>query len=188
MHDFRDVLRVLRAGCRSRRAGKVRDSRRRMERHAPTACVPRPPGPSNLYGLISMSVGGVAVVGVFEDDDVFAAGVGTGEAQGEFVGFAAGVDEIADAQGFRQKLREALGITVHVVVEVARVGVEQGDLLLHGANDARMAVADERHVVVNVEIGAAGVVVEELLPTADNFERMLIGDAEIFSEQLAACG
>ncbi len=42
--------------------------------------------------------GGVAVVGVFEDDHVFAAGVCAGQAQREFVRFAAGIHEIADAQ------------------------------------------------------------------------------------------
>ncbi len=82
--------------------------------------------------------------------------------------------------------REALGVAVHVVVEVARVGVEESDLLLDGAHDARVAVPDERHVVIDVEKGAARVVVEVLHPSAHNFQRLLIRNAEIFSEQLAA--
>jgi len=42
--------------------------------------------------------GGVAVIGVFEDDNVFAIGVSTSQAKGEFIGFAAGVEEVADLQ------------------------------------------------------------------------------------------
>ena len=39
------------------------------------------------------------MVGVFENDDVFAAGVSAREAEGELVGFAAGIDEEADVRG-----------------------------------------------------------------------------------------
>ncbi len=56
------------------------------------------------------------VVCVFEDDDILAGGVRAGQAQRKLVRFAAGVHEIADAQRLRQKTREALGVTVHVVV------------------------------------------------------------------------
>ena len=41
--------------------------------------------------------GGVAMIGMIEDEDVFAMGVGTGEAKSEFIGFAAGVEEIANS-------------------------------------------------------------------------------------------
>ena len=47
--------------------------------------------------------GCVAVIGVFEDDHVFAAGVGARKAKRQFVRFAAGIHEIADAQRLRQR-------------------------------------------------------------------------------------
>lgn len=53
-------------------------------------------GPTELVRADVNECVGVAVVGMFEDDDIFTAGVGAGEAKGEFVGFAAGVKEIRD--------------------------------------------------------------------------------------------
>ena len=132
--------------------------------------------------------GRVAVVGVFEDDNVFAAGMGAGQAQSEFVGFAAGIHEVADAQWIRQKTREPLGVADDVVVQIASVGVEESDLILDGTNHTRVAVADERDVVVDVEKSAAGIVVEVLHPAAHNFERLVVRDAEIPSEKSAAGG
>ncbi len=113
--------------------------------------------------------GGVAVVGVFEDEEVFALGVSAGEAEGEFVGFAAGVDEEADAQSFGKKRGESSGVSVDGVVEIASVGVEESELLLCGGGYVRVVVADERDVVVEVEKFAAGVVEEVLHPATNYF-------------------
>ena len=71
-------------------------------------------------------------------------------------------------------------------MEIAGVGVEKSDLLLHSPHDARVAVADERDVVVDVKKGAAGVVEKELFPSANNFEWVLIRNTEIFSKEFAA--
>ena len=75
------------------------------------------------------------------------------DAEGEFIGFAAGIDEVADAERLRKERSEALGVTIGVVVEIAGVGVEDGELVLDGANDAWMGVADERNIIVDVEEG-----------------------------------
>ena len=131
---------------------------------------------------------GVAVVGVLEDDHVFAAGVGAGQAQGQLVGLAAGVHEEADAQGLGQEVRQPLGVAVDVVVEVARVGVEQRDLALHRADHARVAVPHEGHVVVDVEEGAAGLVVEEGPEAAHDLEGPAVREAQAGAQPLAAGG
>jgi hypothetical protein len=120
---------------------------------------------------------GVAVVGVLEDQNILAAGVRAGDAEREFVGLAAGIDEVADAEWRGEKRSEALGITIGVVVEIARVGVEDAELILDGANDASMRVSDEGNIIVDVEESAAGVVEEILLPAANDFQRMGVGDA-----------
>ena len=73
-------------------------------------------------------------------------------------------------------------------MEIAGVGVEDGELVLDGANDARMGVADERNIIVDVEEGPAGVVKEILLPATNDFQGMGVGDAEIFAEEGAASG
>src|ERR1700675_908385 len=123
------------------------------------------------------------MVRVFEDDHIFAARVCSGQPQRQLVRLAAGVDKKTDAQRIRQKTREALSVAVHVVVEIARIGVEERELLLHGLDHARMTMTNERDVVVNVEKGAARVVVKVLHPSADNFEWVLIRNAEILAEQ-----
>ncbi len=73
-------------------------------------------------------------------------------------------------------------------MEIARVGVEESELLLHRSDDARVRVADKRNVVVDVEEGAAGVVVKILAPASNDLERMAVGNAEIPAEELLSGG
>jgi len=114
--------------------------------------------------------------------------VRAGHAERKFIGFATGVDEVADAERCGKERSEALGVTIGVVVEIAGVGVEDGELVLDGANDARMGVADERNIIVDVEERPAGVVKEIFLPAANDFQGTGVGDAEIFAEEGAAIG
>ena len=131
---------------------------------------------------------GVAMVGVLQDQDIFTASVSASDAESEFVGFATGIDEIADAERRGKERSEALGVTIGVVVEIARVGVEDGELVLYGANDTRMRVADEGDIIVDVEKSAASVVEEILLRAANDFQGMSVGDAQISAEEGAAGG
>ena len=105
--------------------------------------------------------------------------------QRQFIGLAARVDEVADAQRLWQQPRQPFGITVHIVVQVARVGVEQRKLLLHGFDDARVTVPHQRHVVEDVEVRPPRIVIEILHPPAHDFQRTLVGDADVFSQQRA---
>ncbi len=57
---------------------------------------------------------------------------------------------------------------------------------MHCLHYARVAVAHEGHVVVNVEEGAACVVVKILHPSAHDFQRLMVRNGEIFPEQVAA--
>ena len=129
---------------------------------------------------------GVAVVGVLEHDDVLAARERAREPQGQLVGLAAGVDEERDLQGLGQERGEPLRVAHDVLVEVARVGVEQRDLLLRGPHDAGVGVSHQRHVVVAVEVGATGIVVQVLAPSPDDLERTAIGEAQVGAEAGAA--
>ncbi len=49
-------------------------------------------------------------------------------------------------------------------------------------------MSHERHVVVNVKIRSPRVVIQMLHPPANDFQRALIRDAEVFPQQGAACG
>ena len=54
------------------------------------------------------------------------------------------------------------GYLNHSVVEVARVGVELGELVLRRLDDLGMAVPDMRHVVDAVQVGPAALIVHVL--------------------------
>jgi len=71
-------------------------------------------------------------------------------------------------------------------VEIASVGVEERELLLGSSDDARMRMANKGDVVVHIEIGAAGFVVEILTPASNDFRRMVVGNAEIGTEKVFA--
>jgi hypothetical protein len=128
------------------------------------------------------------MIGVLKDEDIFAAGVCASESEGEFVGLGAGVDEIADAERRGEQRGEALRVAVGIVVEIASIGVEDGDLVLHRVNHTRMRVTHEGNVIVDVQESAAGVIEQILTPATNDFERVSVGDSEIFSEEGAARG
>src|SRR5215469_17321739 len=69
--------------------------------------------------------GGIAVISMFEDDYILATRVRASHPQCKFVGLAAGVHKKADAQRLGQEPRQPLGVEVNIVVEIARVGIEQ---------------------------------------------------------------
>ena len=129
---------------------------------------------------------GVSVIRVLEDDDVFAAGMRAGQAQREFVGFAAGIHDEADAQRLRHAAGEPLRVAHYVVVQIARVGVEQRRAALARHALPWMAMADQRHIVVDVEVRAPGVVVQILHPSANDLQRLAIRNAEIARRALRA--
>src|SRR6266478_5289466 len=124
----------------------------------------------------------VTVVGVLQNDNVLAAGMGTGKPKRQFIGLAAGIYEEADAQRFREQSRQAFGIAIDVVVQIASVGIEQRKLFLRGFDDARMTVPDKRNVVVHVEIRAARVVIEMLHPAPLDLQWTLVRDAQVFAK------
>src|SRR6266849_3427476 len=131
---------------------------------------------------------GVAVVGVLQNDDVFSSRMRAREAQSQLISLAPGIHKKTNAQRVGKQPRQPLGVAVDVVVKIARVRVQQRKLRLRRLDHARVAVPYERHVVVNVEIRTPRIVIQILHPSANNFQRALIRDAEVFSQQGAARG
>ena len=119
----------------------------------------------------------MAVIGVFQHNDVFPAGMRARQPQGQFIGLAAGIHKKTNAKRLGEQPRKPLGVTVHVVVQIPRVGVEQRKLRLRRLNHARVAVPHQRHIVVDVEIRSPRVVIQILHPAAHDFQRALIRDA-----------
>jgi hypothetical protein len=132
--------------------------------------------------------GGMPVIGGVEHDHVALAGVRARQPQRQLVRLAGGVDEEAHAQRRRQQRAEAFGIAHDVVVQIAGVGVEQGQLRLCCPHHARVAVAHMRHVVVHIEKRAAAVIIQVLLPAAHDLERPAVRDAQVAADARLACG
>ena len=146
----------------------------------------RPAGAVVFVGADVDQRGGVAVIGGLQHDHVTLAGEGPRQAQRQFVGLAARVDEVTHAQRLWQKGGQLFGIAGDVIVQVARVGVEHAHLPLRRRHHARVVVSHVRHVVVRVQVLAALVVEQVLFPAAHDLERILIRDGQVTSQPLAA--
>ena len=121
-----------------------------------------------------------------QHDDVAGARVRAGEPQRQLVGLAAGTHEVAHAQRGRERAGQTLRVRRQRVVQVSRVRVQDAQLVRRRAHDARMAVADVRHVVVRIEVLPARRVEEQLPPSAHDLERLSIPDAEVTTDSCAA--
>jgi hypothetical protein len=80
--------------------------------------------------------------------------VGPGQSQGQVVRLAAGVDEEDHAERVGKQSGKAAGVLDDRRVKIASVGVQDAGLLAQRGSDARMAVADVRHVVHEIEVPA----------------------------------
>ena len=125
---------------------------------------------------------GMAVIGRIQHDQMFVAGVCARQPQCQLIRLAGRVENEADAQRLGHQRRQPLGVARQVVVQVARVGVEQRQLRLGGVHHARVAVADNRHIVVHVEKRAPSFVIQILHPAAHKLERLLIRDAQVAAD------
>ena len=101
-----------------------------------------------------------------------------GESDRQFVGLAPRVGEIAHLERFGEGCRKASGVLDEALVEIPGVGVEYCHLFPDGADYLRVRVPDMRHVVDRVEEPEPIVVVEVLLPAANDGERSSVGDAQ----------
>ena len=115
--------------------------------------------------------GRVAVVCAVDAVDVLARGVVAREAQGEVVGLRAAVHEEACRQRVRHRRRQLLRQPHDVVMQVAAVGIELAELDARGCDDARVAMADVAHVVDEVQVLLARLVVQELTAAVLQLQR-----------------
>ena len=110
------------------------------------------------------------------------------QAQRQIARLAAGIDEEADAQRFRQRGAEAFRVLRDVGVQIPRVGVEHRHLFLPGPHHARMAVPHMGHVVNRVEVFASVRVIQVLALAADDVQGAAVGEAQIRAEVLLPDG
>ena len=73
-------------------------------------------------------------------------------------------------------------------MQVAGVGVQYPHLRLARLHDVRMAMPHMRHIVIGIDIAAAIGIPEVLHRTADNVQRIFVGNTQVPAEQRAALG
>ena len=131
---------------------------------------------------------GVAVVGRIHHDQVALARVRARKSQRQLVRFAARGSEVADTQCVRHQRRQRFGVLRQLLLQIARVRVEQRQLFAHRANDSRVAVPDVRDVVVAIDITMPRIVVQILLPAAHDVQRRrTVRDAQVATDVRLAC-
>jgi hypothetical protein len=117
---------------------------------------------------------GQPVVGVGSDDRASPPGGRTGDPPGKVVGLASGVHDQDRIEFRRQGGFEPLGEFDDRLVQVATVSRQKPLLLRHRAHDPRVAVADDGHVVVAIEITPVIGVVQPYAVAPDQMHRLLI--------------
>src|SRR5581483_4582745 len=108
--------------------------------------------------------------------------------QRELVGFARRAQDVADAKWRRQRRDQTLGVLRQPIAQVARVRVQDRHLLGGGLHDTWVGVANVWDVVVRVQILATDIVVQVLLSTTYDLERIGVSDAEVAADQLSTGG
>ena len=121
--------------------------------------------------------GGVAVVGRLQHNQITMASVGASQPQRQFIGLAAGVDEKADLQRSGQGGTQQLGVSIHEIVQIAGVGIQQGHLFAGRAHYLGMTVANVGHVVIGINVAASIVFKKVLHPAAHDLYGLAVGDA-----------
>jgi hypothetical protein len=71
-------------------------------------------------------------------------------------------------------------------MQVARIRVEHGHLLLSGPDNTRMTMSHVRNVVVSIQVLSPCFVKQILPPAANDFDRIAITDAQVAANALTA--
>ena len=95
------------------------------------------------------------MIGGLGNDHALAAGGDLGDTKGEIVGLAAGADEGDLTDRLRKSREQSVGVSVHDVIEIARVDVENARLARDCLRDAGMTMPDRGDIIVYVQIAAA---------------------------------
>ncbi len=137
-------------------------------------------GPGPTPPLLRRQVGDRvrdAVVGEVGRDPAVDTRDGAGDPPGDVVRLRARVDEHHDVQRAAGRGGEPLGDLERRLVEVAHVRVQASSLADDRLDDPRMPVADDRDVVVRVEVAAAVGVDQPRAVAADEVQRLAVEEA-----------
>ena len=160
---FRARLRVIIAEAPAIGIGKLGD--RHPVRRA---------GPARPVEFIRTDVDGagcMAVIGVVLDDHPATAAMGACQTQRQLVRLRPRGDEIAMRQMRRQFGAKRVGEPHLQWMDIAGVGVQKPALAFDHGGDPRMCMADMRHVVIGIKVGAPMLVIQIMPPAAQNLQR-----------------
>ena len=92
------------------------------------------------------------MVGVAGDDHAPSPRHGAGDPHGQVDGLAPGAREDGLVQRRREQAGEVLGVGDDLIGQIARVSVENAELLADRLPHRRVGVADDRNVVIRVQV------------------------------------
>ena len=121
---------------------------------------------------------GVSVIRSFDHDGIGVSGRDARHAERQVVCFAPRAHQVAHAEGIGQRAGESLRVFDQVIVQVARVRIEETDLFARGFDHRWMAVTHVTHVVDGIEVLPIFVVVQVLHRSPDDLERLMVGEAQ----------
>ena len=128
----------------------------------------------------------ITVVRIIGNDEPGAAGAGTRNTHRELVRFAAGAAEHHRVELVGKLSRQPFRVIQNIVVQVARVRIEERCLFRQRLDDMRMTMADMRYVVVHVQVLAAGAVVQPAAFATHDVHRLVVKQPVGRPKQLAA--
>ena len=130
----------------------------------------------------------IAVIGRFGDDEAGSSAGLPGDPQGQIVALAAGAGEHDVGQRARKGRQQLFGVVVNGGMQIAGVNVDLAKLPAHRFDDLRMAMADRRYVIVEIQIAPPVGGVEIGPPGAHHFQRLAIEQHRARAERLPAPG
>ena len=129
---------------------------------------------------------GDAMVGMGRDNHPLPTAEIARQPQGQIVGLAAGTGKHGLMTRHGQSGQQALGIIDNAFIQVTGMGVEGGGLPGNGRHHLRVAVAHRGDIVVDIQIGLAGGVVQPHPFAAQQMQGLLIEQAICLPQRLLA--
>jgi hypothetical protein len=129
---------------------------------------------------------GIAVIRPLGRDDALPAARVARDAKRQLVRLTPGAAERGHGKPAVEEGGEALGVSHDVLIEIAGVDVEDRGLAGERRDDARMAMADVRHIIIGVEIAFTLGVIQPDAFAPDQMQRPFVKERRVAAQNAIA--